>query len=89
MTERRPMSPCLMSLQQLYRLGGHRTVQYGTHALHYFSNNLPVSADIYRNVALIVRCPDDRKSLPGSVASLGQLFEPGHSWKIVFHPNVL
>ncbi|GBM11794.1 hypothetical protein AVEN_22921-1 [Araneus ventricosus] len=25
LTERRPMSPCLMPLQQLYRLGGHRT----------------------------------------------------------------
>ncbi|GBN55443.1 hypothetical protein AVEN_158277-1 [Araneus ventricosus] len=33
------------------------------------SHNLPVAADICRNVALIARCPDDRKSLLGAVAS--------------------
>ncbi|GBM67455.1 hypothetical protein AVEN_124051-1 [Araneus ventricosus] len=47
------------------------------------------SADICWNFALIVRCPDDRKSLLRPVDSLEQLSEPGHRWKIVFHPNVL
>ncbi|GBN97484.1 hypothetical protein AVEN_14123-1, partial [Araneus ventricosus] len=47
------------------------------------------SADISSNVALIVRCPDDRKSLLGPVASSEEMSEPGHQWKIVFHPNVL
>ncbi|GBN26160.1 hypothetical protein AVEN_253073-1 [Araneus ventricosus] len=48
-------------------------------------HNLPVSADICRNVALIVRCPDDRKSFLDPVGSLEQLPQPGHRWNIVFH----
>ncbi|GBN53759.1 hypothetical protein AVEN_16994-1, partial [Araneus ventricosus] len=47
------------------------------------------SADIYRNVALIVRCPDDRKSLFDPGASSEQLSQPGHRWKIVSLPDVL
>ncbi|GBM48767.1 hypothetical protein AVEN_24955-1 [Araneus ventricosus] len=65
-------------------------LQYNmTHIHHAISlHNLPVASDTCRNVALIVRCPDDSKSLLGPAASLEQLSEPGHRWKIVFHPNV-
>ncbi|GBN42154.1 BUB3-interacting and GLEBS motif-containing protein ZNF207 [Araneus ventricosus] len=47
-----------------------------------------VSVDICRNVAQIIRCTDNRKSLIGTGANLEQLSEPGHCWKI-FHPNAL
>ena len=54
------------------------------HIQHTISlHNLSVAADPHRNVPPIVRCLVDPSS------SLEQLSEPGHRWKIVFHPNSL
>ena len=58
-----------------------------THIQHIISlHNLPVAADICRNVPTIVQCLDDIISPFGQGE---QLSEPGHRWKIVFHPNAL
>ena len=57
-----------------------------THVQHIISlYNLPIVADICRNVPPIVRCLDNRISLLRPGASLEHLSESGHCWKIVFN----
>lgn len=53
-----------------------------THIHHITSlHNLSVSKDICRNVALIVRCPDDRRALVRVGANVEKLSEPWSSLK--------
>lgn len=60
------------------------------HMQHTISlHNLLVAANICWKAALTIRFPDDKKSLPGSIASLEEITEPGYRCETVFYSNVL
>lgn len=54
-----------------------------------FLSNFPVAVDICPIVALILWCPDNRKFLFGTTATLEQLPKLGHRCEFDFYPNVL